>query len=775
MQRRSAEPWLAAAFFAALVGLLHHELIACVGSCFVDLGAMHGPQLGRFELTDTKLNAWILAWVQKSLTSSPFELYRTNAFYPFPNALAGSEHLLGVALPTLPLRVFTDNAIAIYQSAWMLSYFVLGLSTWSLTRWLGAPGWIAILVGSCALAMPWRIAELTHLQLLSAHWFPFVWLLLLRLLGTGRGALPLAIVLTLQLLSSYYLAYQITASIALILICEAAFRWREKRALPRAIFLRASSSLLFAYATLALVSIPYLARKQGGDLQAMYDANAPMPVANFFRVYETLRPRLETFFGLDPESALLYSIPLGVAMLAALALPLALVPPRGEVPRAQRLCTLALTCFCLLCIVMMLGSQLEIGETVIRLPGYFAAQLVPGFSNLRAPHRWGVGIGIASPVLAGIALTLIAARLRDRAPLRRGILVLATLVVLLTVPWRILPAAPAYAKPGEVEAVAARLRALPTGPLLELPWHAEPLLYLSADTEYMLASTEHWQPLLNGFTAYLPPSFRLLRRISQRLPAEEALALLSRLTDLRYLVLHRDRMNQKTRTAWQAALRRGSVRELFSHGDTLVLEVPRDPRAGAWLPALAAGDSGEKSIGGAARTPLNLEPGAGTLKARVEGPLRLTGQVAPSNRLYLEIENTSNVSWPGLGLDGEGRIELRYEFLDSEGSPAREDSAPIDIDVAPGARVSTIALLRSPREGGRYGLCVDLVQRLGDELRPLPVPPLSLEVTVLGGAKTQHRLARQLVDIYESQHPDSELAGQKCWERLTGSALFRQE
>ena len=54
--------------------------------------------------------------------------------------------------------------------------------------------------------------------------------------------------------------------------------------------------------------------------------------------------------------------------------------------------------------VLALGTKLQVGEQLWSLPGYWAWQLVPGFSNLRAPHRWLILVGLAAPVLAGVSL-----------------------------------------------------------------------------------------------------------------------------------------------------------------------------------------------------------------------------------------------------------------------------------------------------------------------------------------------------------------------------------
>ena len=72
-------------------------IVRCLDSCFVDYVALHGGEVGNFEIPDARLNSWILAWVQHSLLSAA-PLFDTNAFHPARNTLAGSEHMLATAL-----------------------------------------------------------------------------------------------------------------------------------------------------------------------------------------------------------------------------------------------------------------------------------------------------------------------------------------------------------------------------------------------------------------------------------------------------------------------------------------------------------------------------------------------------------------------------------------------------------------------------------------------------------------------------------------------------
>ena len=56
---------------------------------------------------------------------------------------------------------------------------------------------------------------------------------------------------------------------------------------------------------------------------------------------------------------------------------------------------------------------------------------------------------------------------------------------------------------------------------------------------------------------------------------------------------------------------------------------------------------------------------------------------------------------------------------------------PLDADVVRGESILT-PVIQGPTYSGQFQLCLDLVQRVGDELFELPIEPLETEITVLG-------------------------------------------
>ena len=89
------------------------------------------------------------------------------------------------------------------------------------------------------------------------------------------------------------------------------------------------------------------------------------------------------------------------------------------------------------------------------------------------------------------------------------------------------------------------LARLPRGPVIELPYWHERLAY-PRHAEYMLTSTAHWQPLINGYSDHIPQDFRETALPLSTFPSRESFAILEPL-GARYAVFHLDLMDPRTR------------------------------------------------------------------------------------------------------------------------------------------------------------------------------------------------------------------------------------
>jgi len=153
---------------------------------------------------------------------------------------------------------------------------------------------------------------------------------------------------------------------------------------------------------------------------------------------------------------------------------------------------------------------------------------VPVFSWMRAPARFGLLVTLSLCVLAGLGLSRWLSRTRLATPL--AILLAALTAGELATTWPMREVEP-------VEPVYRALARLPPGPVVELPfWYLE--FMFPRHTYYMLQSTRHWMPLVNGYSDYMPPDFLDHVLTLAAFPSRESLKLLEP-NRVRYAIIHR--------------------------------------------------------------------------------------------------------------------------------------------------------------------------------------------------------------------------------------------
>jgi hypothetical protein len=168
------------------------------------------------DLGDSLLNMWILAWgaehVPRLLTgaTSWSDFWDANIFHPEPLTLALSEHLFGQTLQILPIYWLTGNIILCYNLLFISTFALSALGAYLLVRDLTGDTRAAFIAGLVYGFLPYRIASVPHLQVLSSQWMPFALYGLNRFIATGsRRALGGgAAALVMQNWScGYYLLY----------------------------------------------------------------------------------------------------------------------------------------------------------------------------------------------------------------------------------------------------------------------------------------------------------------------------------------------------------------------------------------------------------------------------------------------------------------------------------------------------------------------------------------------------------------------------------------
>ncbi len=165
-------------------------------------------------------------------------------------------------------------------------------------------------------------------------------------------------------------------------------------------------------------------------------------------------------------------------------------------------------------------------------PFHWFYDLVPGFKGIRMPSRYAVFVLLAVAVLAGWGWKVLSERLRS-SKLRLaalGVLVLVLNAEFLSIPQRLklVPVGrdipPTYLWLKEQPAPSV---------VMELPF----LPWIPDEAMYMYFSLYHGQPIINGYSGFIPYSTEYMRAVFGSFPSWGTIDILQKLK-VKYIVLH---------------------------------------------------------------------------------------------------------------------------------------------------------------------------------------------------------------------------------------------
>ena len=498
---------------------------------------------------DTRLFLWTLSWDVHALLHQPLRLFDANIFHPEPRTLAYSEHLAGSAVLGAPFLLATDNPVLALNVVVLLSCVLSGAGTFLLARQLGIGAAGAFAAGVIFAFAPPRFTRLAQLHLATVQWIPFCLAFVHAYLQRGRRRdLLLAIgFFTLQSVTSghggLFLFLSLMALAVYLVVC--------RRLPPVRTFVRdvgVAGILLLAINLPFLVPYFRVQRELGlrRTIGAVYDwvPNAASFLASPTHVDQALLS-LAPSLAIAVADAKAYMFPGWLTLLLVGALLLRRTAEDLQQAARARHAALADT-----------GAQ-TVGRT--RAPGigfygllaglslwaslgpplglYTALyRLLPGFDLIRVPSRLAILTLLAVAILAGAGAARLVERLRPGVRAAAG----AVIVLLLAAEFAQFPLnAPAYAiEVGELDRwLASRPRPFVAA---ELPVAAPTDAIGSAryHSHYMLHSMLHWQPIVNGYSGFVPPRHEMLFDQLTRFPDEGSVRALEKL-GVNYVLLHR--------------------------------------------------------------------------------------------------------------------------------------------------------------------------------------------------------------------------------------------
>ena len=187
------------------------------------------------------------------------------------------------------------------------------------------------------------------------------------------------------------------------------------------------------------------------------------------------------------------------------------------------------------------GFILSLG---LRTPIYgWVYHAFPPMQGLRAAARFGNLFLLGMAVLAGLGL----AALRGRLPPRRAAVVAVTLVVLANL--ESLRAPVGYTRFDGIPPIYNVLAQEPGRVVLvEVPFWPPQGAFEHA--EYLLNATAHWRPMMNGYSGYLPQSYRRNAQLFWFFPQEHAIQAMRR-AGATHVMIHPKGFGHEAEAMWR--------------------------------------------------------------------------------------------------------------------------------------------------------------------------------------------------------------------------------
>jgi hypothetical protein len=503
--------------------------------------------LARNDNADAQLNEFVLAWIAHQLPRSPTRLFDTPMYYPERNTLAYSEPLIVPALMGAPLAWLGVSPVLVFNVVLILGFALTTYAGYALVReWTGNHV-AGLLTGSMFAFNTHTLTRLAHVQGIHAWGLPLALLSADRLVvhARTRDAIWLAVWMAAMAYTSGYLAVFASIMIAIVVVARVPDWWRRA---VRTASLFALAAIVAGVA-IAPVYLPYrhLAKTMGMlrplEAVAEFSATPTGYLATVGRLHFWLWS--QRFLG-NPVDLFFP----GVVVIVVSALAIVWAYGRrsgrndeksGEPPPFDVRNALTRRRIVMLLAIAALGFVLSLG---LRTPVYgWMYHLFPPMQGLRAAARFGNLFLLGMAALAGIGL----AALQGRMTPRRGAIVAVALLVLANV--ESLRAPVGYTRFEGIPAIYSILAQEPGRVVLvEVPFW--PPQGAFEHGEYLVNATAHWRPMFNGYSGYLPQSYRRNAQLFWFFPQEHAIQAM-RQAGATHVIVHPKGFGHEAAAMWQ--------------------------------------------------------------------------------------------------------------------------------------------------------------------------------------------------------------------------------
>jgi len=567
---------------------------------------------------DPLLSTWLLWWNAHAVPLTA-RWWDAPMFWPLKGTLALSEHLLGLSVFATPMQWLGASPITAYNVLFLASFPLCAIAGHALAHELTGRHDAAAVAGLAFGFSPYRISQISHVQMLWVFWTPLAllalhryardgrrrWLILFAAMWIGQALSNTYFLIFLPILFALWTGWFLTAGPP-IRAAAAAAAWGGATLLLLPIIVRyAQVNARFAvertYAEIRAFSAPVDALfspsalttasvflpPTGNAEQQLFPGVAILLLVAVAAAYAAIGTRARS------ARRTRWSRGLWGAAAASLAIA-AISPVVGpwhvkiggativSVTSATKPLTVALWCalfaiassaaaarawagrsafgFYALAAAVMYAFSFGPEPTVRGVPFWYRAPYawlleVPGFSNVRVPARFAMLGMLCLAVAAAVAF----ARLRARVPPRAGAaLAVVVLGIAAVDAWVRVPLVDLPPRFGAMEIPdAAAVAEVPLGAMVD-------------DSAALYRSTLHQHPLVNGYSGFEPVHYTIVR---EALDAGDTDALDPIAVGRALAIVDHEGRATAVRSAKSAApIRRGALRIQSAAASTGVLD-----------------------------------------------------------------------------------------------------------------------------------------------------------------------------------------------------------
>jgi hypothetical protein len=472
---------------------------------------------------DGMFSLWNVAWVARTIVADPGNLFQANIFHPHRDALAFSEANIVAGVIGVPAWWATKNPYATLNVVILVAFASAWFFMWKLALYLTGNRGVAATAAAFFAFCPYVFAHTAHIQLMITGGIPLAMLMLHHIADrpTWRYGAGLGVTLLVQALACAYYgifaALMVGFAIVFFTISRSLARnkaWWTAIAVAAAVSIAGVAPFLYPY---------YEIRQDAGFERSLqesvrYSANLTSYLASSAYAHQWL---LDGIARWPRWTEVMFPgfLPVGLALTG---LTLAAVRSRSGATRERET-------------VFLYGSlgALAFWASFGPAAGLYSLlfHTVPVFSFLRAPSRMAIVVVICLAVLAALGLRRVLNGVPERGRrLVAAVVAVAAIAELATgMPWE-----RAVVAPGVYDIAAS----LPKRPLAEFPFYGGRSAW-HLHTQYMLFSTAHWMPMMNGYSDYTPPQFREDSVVLDGFPSDDSFAVLEK-ARVRYIGVHWD-------------------------------------------------------------------------------------------------------------------------------------------------------------------------------------------------------------------------------------------